>query len=269
MTEIYTTKDGRTFNDYQAYVAHKRRINDQVIRSLGLEKPLLSLNKTPKKKNTKRKKATTPESSVRRRSKRLQNEAAAPSAADALKSYTSLDLVLLGEDDEDPIRRRSRNKKKQKKSRRQSELSPQERQTLRSTCNWLDDMESYLRHEEELSSQNLRSVMRQVEKLVSGVGITYHHWRDETVIFGKNRKGIPLAEDFEALHVQAIDFENEHGRDLGNGWLLRHPIQKLANFQRYTLEQKKKKKGNAKYCRFRELVQNGIFCSLKINMCPK
>jgi len=109
-------------------------------------------------------------------------------------------------------------------------------------------MESYLRHEEELSSQNLRSVMRQVEKLVSGVGITYHHWRDETVVFGKNRKGgITLAEDFEALHVQAIDFENEHGRDLGNGWLLRHPIQKLANFQRYTLEQKKqKKKGNAK-----------------------
>ena len=92
-------------------------------------------------------------------------------------------------------------------------------------------MEVYLRKEEELSAQNLRSVMRQVEKLVSGVGITYHHW-NESVVFAANTK-IKLQDDFDALHGQAQDFEDEHGQDLGNGWLLRHPIQKLANFQRY------------------------------------
>lgn len=98
---------------------------------------------------------------------------------------------------------------------------------------WLDDMKYFLDVQQELSAANSRSVMRQVEKLCTGAGIYYHHWTAK-VCFGKGQR-VDLSWDFEALFVQAYDFEDEHGRDLGNGWLLRHPIKKLQNFQEHLL----------------------------------
>jgi hypothetical protein len=156
---------------------------------------------------------------------------------------------------------------------------------------WLDDLRSYLLKVESLSHPNCASVMRQAIKLVSRQGVTYGRW-DEGVVFGRGLD-VHLGMDFDALHDDAVDFENEHGADLGNGacalcasircrrlgpahewgkkrtlknrlrngggsplltgsvshpfslslfrtcnkgWLLRHPIKKLGNFQQYLLE---------------------------------
>ena len=85
---------------------------------------------------------------------------------------------------------------------------------------WLSDMELYLNNVETLSRANLRSVMRQVEKLVTGVGITYKHW-EEHVYFHRDAP-ISLADDMDNLYYEALEFEIEHGRDLGNGTVVGH-----------------------------------------------
>jgi len=72
-------------------------------------------------------------------------------------------------------------------------------------------------------------VIRQVTKLVTGVGVEYHHW-PAGVVF---RKGEPvtLQDDLAQIKEDAKDFEAQHGRDLGNGWLLNHPLQKMILFR--------------------------------------
>ena len=77
--------------------------------------------------------------------------------------------------------------------------------------------------------------MRQVRVLVSGKGIYYKHWDDGVACF-KDR-AITLATDFVKLWEEAREFENTHGRDRGNGWLLLHPITKLLCFQIYKVGQ--------------------------------
>jgi hypothetical protein len=94
-------------------------------------------------------------------------------------------------------------------------LSESDRHMLIEYPNWIEDMEAYLSEKENLSSQNLSSVMRQVRKLSSGIGINYHHW-PENVFFAKGRC-INLADDLDALYDEAVEFENKYGRDLGNG----------------------------------------------------
>ena len=72
-------------------------------------------------------------------------------------------------------------------------------------------------------------MIRQVTKLVTGVGVEYHHW-PAGVVF---RKGEPvtLQDDLAEIKEEAKDFEAQHGRDLGNGWLLNHPLQKMILFR--------------------------------------
>ncbi len=98
-------------------------------------------------------------------------------------------------------------------------IASADRQMLRtyegSTLTWLNDMELYLKDVEALSQPNLRSVMRQVEKLVTGDGITYKHW-EEHVSFHRDAP-ISLSDDMDNLYYEALKFEIEHGRDLGNG----------------------------------------------------
>ena len=47
---------------------------------------------------------------------------------------------------------------------------------------------------------------------------------------------ITLGSDFVALFYEAVRYENKYGRDLGNGWLLRHPLTKLSCYQVYRLD---------------------------------
>jgi hypothetical protein len=80
---------------------------------------------------------------------------------------------------------------------------------------WVEDMREYLLHDERLSVSNCASVMRQVVKLASGVGITYGRWPNG-VAFGRGRR-INVGANFDEMLNDAVDFENEHGADLGNG----------------------------------------------------
>ena len=84
---------------------------------------------------------------------------------------------------------------------------------------WIQEMELYLKDVEHLSYPNYRNVLRQVEKLITGTGITYTHWQDN-VSFPTSEdhpNPISLSDDMDQLYIEALEFETEHGRDLGNG----------------------------------------------------
>jgi hypothetical protein len=83
---------------------------------------------------------------------------------------------------------------------------------------WMDDMDRYLNDVEGISKMNRVSVMRQITKLVSGVGITYHHWPAGTYFY--KHKFLNLSTELNHMYQTAIDYENQYGRDLGNGTLL-------------------------------------------------
>ena len=75
------------------------------------------------------------------------------------------------------------------------------------------------------------TVMSQVRKLVAGQGITYVQWPDH-VVFCPNRK-VTLEDDFEALLEAGQKYTKKYGEDKGHGWLLRHPLNKLRQYQAY------------------------------------
>lgn len=156
-------------------------------------------------------------------------------------------------------------------------LSANELEQLRCVPNevWVTQMDEYLHRIEQISIPNRQSVMRQIQKLVDGTGISYKHWPDD--ITYEHDSYWTLGTDTVAKYEEAIRYENEYGRDLGNGnfilffvckiimifcycgflsyrcnfiffccvykfflvcntgWLLRHPITKLMNFQSYYL----------------------------------
>ena len=106
---------------------------------------------------------------------------------------------------------------------------------------WEEDMLHWLLNVPHGSSQktcsqaNAQQVIRQARKLLSGGGIPYKQW-PKGVVFAKD-EDISLDDtDFDHLHKRAKDFENEHGKDKGNGWLLQHPIHKLKLYQEYRSE---------------------------------
>lgn len=153
------------------------------------------------------------------------------------------------EDDDDdelepePVPEKPRPTKKKKRSSKLN-ISVEEMEALEQHIILGDDrhsgMERYLREEERmangepLSEQNVRNVMRQVKKFCSGEGVEYKHWPKGTKFL--EGEELHLGMDFELMLKAAKDFEDEYGRDKGNGWLLRHPITKLGNYQRWVLE---------------------------------
>jgi hypothetical protein len=80
---------------------------------------------------------------------------------------------------------------------------------------WVEDMREYLLHDERLSVSNCASVMRQVVKLAYGVGVAYGRW-PLGVAFGRGFR-VDMGANFDEMLSAAVDFENEHGADLGNG----------------------------------------------------
>jgi len=220
-THIHYAKDGLYYETYEEMRNANVRFNQAHLESMGLAEIKAALRRQTKKRPKKViRRVVTP-----RRSNRVRKT---PPANTGLQD-DSIDRVI------------ARNKKKQKRSNN-AMLSEEDRQKLANLPDWMEDMEGYLIEEENLSQQNFRSVMRQVSRLATGVGITYSRW-DDNIVFYK-RTCIDLSWNFNALYDQAVEFENEHGRDLGNGWLLRHPIKKMQNFQAYCWQ--KRNKENAK-----------------------
>ena len=70
-----------------------------------------------------------------------------------------------------------------------------------------------------VSASNSSRVMARVQALVSGEGIRHPV---TGAVFARGRK-VSLGDDLEELFLQACAFEDTHGEDKGNGWLLRHP----------------------------------------------
>lgn len=103
---------------------------------------------------------------------------------------------------------------------------------------FLGKLEEYLDKVDSVSYQNKRSVIRQITKLFNGEGIRYvserYGWPDKCV-FCKGVKVGPT-DDILSLLETGKECEEEWGRDHGNGWLLRHPLKKLYEFQQYHLE---------------------------------
>jgi len=114
-------------------------------------------------------------------------------------------------------------------------LSEEDRKKLQNLPGWLEELREWLLAVDEASESTCQQVMRQVVKMASGVGITYHHWKTGTWFYRDTK--IDLSFDFDKLYDEAVDMEDKYGIDLGNGWLMRHPLVKLKNFQQYKNEQ--------------------------------
>jgi hypothetical protein len=141
---------------------------------------------------------------------------------------------LVGDDETQQERLKKRVKLTGGKGRNYVELTEEDRANMQNLPDWMDQLQDYLTYVDPVSTQNCRSVMRQVEKMAAGVGITYHRWKEGTWFYRGIK--IDLSYDFDKLYDDAVGMENQHGRDLGNGWLMRHPITKLKNFQQYLKE---------------------------------
>ena len=195
-THTHLARDGLYYGTYQELRNANVSNNERRLKELGLDK-MKQIGKRGRSSPQKRKAApTTPP----RRSSRVRN-------------VTPERFGL----DEDPVEVASvkRAQSKRKRSPAMAALSEEDRNTLEKLPGWVDDMEKYLIKEENLSRPNLSSVMRQVAKMSTGVGITYSRWNDN-VAFGRG-KPINLSEDLDILYDEAVEFEGEHGRDLGNG----------------------------------------------------
>ena len=92
-----------------------------------------------------------------------------------------------------------------------------------------------------LSEANFKSVMNRVRDLASGDGISYGRWPAK-VRFHKDQP-FNLSVDFHAMLLEAKRYESRYGKDLGNGWLLSHPIKKVALFKEY-VETKRQERAN-------------------------
>ena len=218
---------------YMDFVLARRARNMQRLQDLGLDGPLLAGSSPPPRCAGRSSRVTVTVTPPRRRSQSSKHSTPLR-RSDRVQGVKAKVRIV---PDDVPVTRVLAQKKKKHVGNQSesSQLTEQDRQRLRLSETWLDDMTDYLTEVEKLSPQNLRSVMRQVEKLVSGSGVTYQHWAPGVVF----RCKVTLQHDFHELHTQAADFESRHGKDRGHGWLLSHPIKKLANYQLYLIESQK------------------------------
>ena len=203
-------------SEYELQRNKKIAANQAFLETLGLGG---TGQKLPKKPSAPRKrKREVVEEHEKRRSVRLQGgPAPIERLQDDPRSY----------EDYEEIRQR------RKRARRQEPWEPTDEQRERLGEFFVEEFYDFLGtttpYHREISPDNRKTVIRQVTKLVTGVGVDYHHW-PAGVVF---RKGEPvtLQDDLAEIKEDAKDFEAQHGRDLGNGWLLNHPLQKMILFR--------------------------------------
>ena len=131
-------------------------------------------------------------------------------------------------------KRPPRKKRKRIKSQQLSELTPSQNAVLDKAQDWLKAMARFLSTHSHgsagktITATNLKRSLKKLSLLASGSGITYGRW-DDNVIF--HPFPIDLNTDTLTLLEDAREYELEYGEDAGNGWLLKHPITKLACYQ--------------------------------------
>jgi hypothetical protein len=236
----FASKDGRWYPSYVEMVAGNRQANEEVLRSKGL----LDLPAFLKKKR--KQPANAMSTPTRTRSSRVVTP---PSRRSSRVRRSPPEKYGLELDFREPPRRKKPKASPNNKSGPRAKVeafTEEDLKALESVPDWFDDMEEFLlkvphgNGNKVVSGANARSVMNQVRKMVSGIGITYHHWSQGT--YFKRGVKIHLGMDLNGFYDEAVAMEDAHGRDLGNGWLLRHPIRKMEFYQEYRLLNKNRKK---------------------------
>jgi len=145
------------------------------------------------------------------------------------------------QDSKQPAAKKQRKTAKKKRKEPSIVLTEVERETLlfADKEKWFKDMEYWLEHVDGVSKANSRTVMSKVKKLASNEGISYVQWPPNVFFY----KGIEvnLSMDFDRLLQEAKAFEDTYGEDKGHGWLMRHPIGKLGQYQHYVVVEKLRK----------------------------
>jgi hypothetical protein len=209
----FLAKDGLYYRSYMEQRAANIRHNEAKLKAVGLDESFRS--------HMRRNNGTTP--LKRRKIMSPQSDEASRKSSRIRRQPPPLALEL------PPSPRAGQKIRAQRIPRRKGAeegavhaLTEEDRQQLQryATADWLPEMERYLKDVEHVSYPNQRSVLRQVEKLVSGDGITYARWNDDSssaeIYFGRGRN-VSLTDDFDQLYDEACAFEEAHGRDLGNG----------------------------------------------------
>lgn len=235
-THIHRAKDGLYYQDYMSMREANMKFNNAHLNSLGLGKSFNEKTRKtpPSNKNKKKRKAPpiTLSGGEVRRSNRVR--------------MVTPEFTLLPDGIAEPRKRPKVSPGSRSNVQRKLEFC--ELEALKNLPDWLDGMETFLLNvphgnsNKVVSRDNARSVMKQTRRMVSGMGVEYHHWK-EGVVWKKGVK-IDLSMDFDALHEDATQFEAIHGRDLGNGWLMRHAIRKLQCYQQYLATERKESSDN-------------------------
>ena len=221
--------EGIAYANYLEYCSAKQARNQRCLEALGLAQGF-SLLKSPPTRVNKSTTTTTRKKYVLSKPRRVSDRVR------GLRTAQELDTV---KERHSIVRRpiRIRRSIQHQPAVEVNVLTNEQRASLCPGPDWWHEMDEFLRTvphgrtNRPSSSDNARHVMRQVALLVSGSGITYHHWK-AGVCF-KSQVQVSLADDLDMLYEEAQAFQNKHGQDLGNGWLLLHPIKKLKLFQEY------------------------------------
>tara|TARA_B110000208_G_C11453957_1_gene315700 strand:- start:25 stop:420 length:396 start_codon:yes stop_codon:yes gene_type:complete len=88
----------------------------------------------------------------------------------------------------------------------------------------------------QINAENLKRTILKLSYLIAGAGIRYPHWGNDedgndNCLSSIHVSSITLQTDTLTLLEDAKMWEAEYGKDLGNGWLMNHPITKLACYQ--------------------------------------
>ena len=206
--------------------------NEEFLKSLGLGDDGSAKLKVPKKKLSL---PRQPRKRVPPGERRVSPRLAGGASPVARLSYDETDW------DESP---RPRKKQRRGSGKKQYETLTQEQRARLGEWD-MEAFEEFLCTEHPISDDNRRQVMRQATKLVSGQGVHYasaaYGWPDD-VVFRKDQP-VLLTDCIVDIIMAARDFEEEHGRDHGNGWLLNHPLRKLLIYQRHIDVQMRDKEG--------------------------
>ena len=235
-------------SEYEKMRLERIKRNQEKLASLGLDQSFGDRFRKQQPKKTKkavsRKKAEAPKPGEERRSKRLSN---APQQLYQLSNDFEDEVVVEQDpdysdaDDEETEPYQAKISVRQvrhriKLNREDYAVSEEDMQNLRGFMDVdvvLSKFRDFLRYHDKISESNERRVMPQVRKLLRGEGVGYIHWKDK--MFHKGEK-ITLMHDIVELMEEANECERNWGKDLGNGWLLNHPLKKLLIFQQFALQ---------------------------------
>jgi len=267
-THQYLSRDGLYYETYQEMRDANVRVNEQRLKKLGLDEFSKMMNRRSGNGNgpaRKRKKSTTPVEPMRRSERKVILRQPVNIADECVAAKKRGSDSRRDDNDRPATKRKTTStadvsRRDELKSSLMGKLRQKLGENAKGDGFWFTQFKDYWRP--KISDQNFLTIIRQVEKLVFGLGITYKQWPSNTW-FHKDAK-IDISTDFDELYKRAVLFEQEFGRDRGNGtcvvaplyfilknsrhgsspfltflhlgWLMRIPIKKLSIFQRHCME---------------------------------